>query len=728
MPHYTKWFQVAFAAASLEVVPSSLAFGPSDCIGATFTITVEVHNVANLYGVDIQIGWDENWIEYSGREKQIPVETYPNGILHSPTIQVKDEVDEIYQMPGADPNSHYWLVETSLNPAASFNGSGIAFAMTFTIKKQPLVTEPDKMLTLDITVATLADKAGNPIPYSQVDGAVEIKARQLTYPNKPLLKVLPEVVANTEAGTTFDSSILLAAWNNKTNMIEDLDPFWDVTGFDVVYNFDPTLIEAINLTIDPTEWFTDFWPKGISIINHSIDNVAGTVQITFIGLPDLDGTHIAPAGIGYLAKITFRAKLDFATYPPPSCDLKLDPTRVVTYPHPERLYPPWTDPDLTVSTYVQNATYTAVCQPAGAYMDIYTQYPYPYGGQGLGKPSDMYWPQKEVCLFANVSYNLWPEQQKDVLFEVRGPNGTVLTILCARTNADGVAAACFRLPWPCESPEAYFGIWTIRATVDVACTVVNDSLQFKYGYHLRVWKTVLDSPSYQHGEYMRVTVSYGTQSMQTFVPTFTATGTDETGVALSYSRATQTVGGARWCTYKNGTITFSCLYIPKWARLGLGTVYVSALHALPTDGGDAIYPTKKPETIVEFGIMTDIPIRVWETTLDKTSYKHEDKIIVTIHYGAMSMQPFQVLFTATAIDPTGVAFSTNSSWTVASGLGLFVYMNSSVTLSLDVPKYARAGIGTIYVGVFLGGMPDAGGRAIFPAEESTVVYFRIEDG
>jgi hypothetical protein len=51
---------------------------------------------------------------------------------------------------------------------------------------------------------------------------------------------------------------------------------------------------------------------------------------------------------------------------------------------------------------------------AGRIIDLYTQYPAPYGGQGPDNPSDMFWPQKEVWLYANVTYNWWPVQQKDV--------------------------------------------------------------------------------------------------------------------------------------------------------------------------------------------------------------------------------------------------------------------------------------------------------------------------
>jgi len=75
----------------------------------------------------------------------------------------------------------------------------------------------------------------------------------------------------------------------------------------------------------------------------------------------------------------------------------------------------------------------------GRMIDLYDQYPAPYGGQGPFMPSDMFWPQKEVELNTNVTYNLWPVQQKLVGFEVRDPAGNVVAILTATTDEFGVA-------------------------------------------------------------------------------------------------------------------------------------------------------------------------------------------------------------------------------------------------------------------------------------------------
>ena len=590
---------------TIEVVPNYLEFGPEDCIGQTFTITVEIHDVTDLYGVDIQFGWDPNWVGYVSHEKHIPVEDYPDGILHEPTVPVKDNVDETggLEDEGAAPGTLYWLAEASMSPAEPFSGSGIAFHMTFVIKNQPLEPEPDQVVWLNITSATLAKYGGGEIPYTVVNGKVVIKAKPFEYPPEPLLKVLPEEVKDLPACNNFDIDILLAAWNETAGEIVDLDPLWDVAGFDIILTFDPTLIEGVSISIDPDGWFASFWPNGIFVVKEEINNTAGTIWIAFLGLPDAGGAHTAPYGRGTIARITFHTIFDSETYPPPSCGLDLGPVTVAGFPHPERPQWPWENKDTAVPLpyFVQNGTYTAYFKPPGAWIDIYTQWPSDFNGKGPNQPSDMFWPQQEVILYAYVTYNFWPEQNKDVSFEIRDPHGTIWAVLCNRTNSDGIAYVRVRLPWPCDDPEYYLGEWFVIGTVDVAGKVVNDTLTFKYDYRVRIWSTTADKDSYKHCEDIVITISFGTQSMQTFDALFTVTVVDETGVPFAYAWTWKTVGGAAYCTYADDTVTLT-VHVPKFARAGVATIYVSVLSELPSAGGVQYYPTRAPESIITVGI------------------------------------------------------------------------------------------------------------------------------
>jgi len=132
-------------------------------VGETFTIYVKVEDIVDLYGVDIQLGWDETIIRYVSHQKYIPVEDYPDGVLHKPTVPVKDDVFEGSPPGTADPNSDYWLAEASMLPAEPFAGSGIVFEMTFEVVGVGYTS-------INITTTTLAAVDGSPIPVEIVDG------------------------------------------------------------------------------------------------------------------------------------------------------------------------------------------------------------------------------------------------------------------------------------------------------------------------------------------------------------------------------------------------------------------------------------------------------------------------------------------------------------------------------------------------------------------------------
>jgi hypothetical protein len=196
----------------------------------------------------------------------------------------------------------------------------------------------------------------------------------------------------------------------------------------------------------------------------------------------------------------------------------------------------------------------------------------------------MFWPQKQVCVWANVTYNGYPEQQKDVAFEIFDVKGTRWGIIYARTNSTGTAYTCFRLPWPCDNPEQYLGVWTIIGTVDIACQIVNDTVRFHYDYLVRIWKVTADKTEYKHNETACYTIEYGSHSQQIRNVTIALTGLDETGVPFGFAYKQVQIGGTVFCQYKNFTDTL-CIYIPKYARAGLGEVDVAFLNDWPYLGG-----------------------------------------------------------------------------------------------------------------------------------------------
>jgi hypothetical protein len=300
---------------AVSVEPPLLEFGPGSCVGNEFKINVVVSNVADLYGIDLRFAWNTEYLLYLNHTAHIPVEDYPGGIIHKPGMFVKNDVDL-----GA---GTYWLSYASMAPAPPFDGSGIAFDMWFRIMKQPMAPEPDANITLDIVSSDLPNSLGNPITHERHDGTVIIHAKTFEYPPEPLLKILPASVSGLPAGSTFESSVYLMGEGGV-----DLDPFWDVAGFDVYVNFkraDPPylILEALNVTIDPDGWFAGFWPGGVFEVEKAINNAEGWVHVAFLGLPAGDGSHTAPYGSGRLFNIIFNPIYESSTYPPPTVDITL---------------------------------------------------------------------------------------------------------------------------------------------------------------------------------------------------------------------------------------------------------------------------------------------------------------------------------------------------------------------------------------------------------------------
>jgi hypothetical protein len=236
---------------------------------ANFTIKVKIANVTNLYGLDIQFTWDPAVIRYISHQKHIPVQTYPDGILYSPTIPVKDQVDENASMPGAEPGTRYWLAESSMLPASSFNGSGVIFEMNFT------VVGLGRSL-LHIVACTLADKLGNPIPATLVDGLF------INYVPPPP----PPAYVSVNPERIVDSTLNPCQYFNVSINVEGIQ---DLHAFDLWLGYNNTVLEVSGTAVNPI-----FEPPVIT-------QETGQVEIS----SSLSPPQISVSGDLYLVNVTF---------------------------------------------------------------------------------------------------------------------------------------------------------------------------------------------------------------------------------------------------------------------------------------------------------------------------------------------------------------------------------------------------------------------------------------
>jgi hypothetical protein len=251
---------------------------------------------------------------------------------------------------------------------------------------------------------------------------------------------------------------------------------------------------------------------------------------------------------------------------------------VAGFPHPERELCPWHEAAYSIRLphVVECATFKMKYSPAIG-IDVWTQYPDPFGGQGPYEPSDMFWPQKEVILCAYVMYNHWPEQQKDVAFYVYDPQMELWGVFYNKTNEFGIACVRFRLPWPCYEWPDVIGVWCVTAMVDIACECYNDTVCFHYDYLANIIDVQTDKDSYAHCEHMNITVTFTSHSQMNRTITITVTVVDDSGVPFGYAAIDVIVYGAEYCTPKEYEVMVR-LHVVKWARPKVGKIYVGALE------------------------------------------------------------------------------------------------------------------------------------------------------
>jgi hypothetical protein len=240
------------------------------------------------------------------------------------------------------------------------------------------------------------------------------------------------------------------------------------------------------------------------------------------------------------------------------------------------------------------ADYRAPMKVLGLSIDLYTQYPSPYGGQGGNQTSDMFGPQALVDLFALVTYNEYPVQQKLVGFQVfhEGATQTYNIYREGTTDADGVAHVSFRLPWPCADPVGeIFGWWYVNATVEVAEQVVVDNLKFFVWWPVFIISIEPEDTEFVQrktgGDDLVFKVTYGTYSMQTLPATITATIYDELSFFIGSDFFVTTVG---WGEYGHEAELKSyewttTMPLPTNAVVGKGRAFGNAFTDFPWNGG-----------------------------------------------------------------------------------------------------------------------------------------------
>jgi len=157
--------------------------GPGS-VGRQFKVAVVVENVENLYGFDIQLNWTTQWIRYVSHVVTVPAQQYPapnppspySGILNAPAFKIKDEVDELKNIPGAEPDAMAWFAAASMVPASPFNGNGTVVVFEFQVIDQPFWG--NTTIVFHFVQVALGDIYAHPIPVVWIDLEIPLYGRE----------------------------------------------------------------------------------------------------------------------------------------------------------------------------------------------------------------------------------------------------------------------------------------------------------------------------------------------------------------------------------------------------------------------------------------------------------------------------------------------------------------------------------------------------------------------
>ena len=223
--------------------------------GKDFTVQVAVEDVLNLYGLDVQMSWNTQFLTYVNHTARIPVEFHSDGILHEPVNMIFDDVDT-----GA---GTIRVAYVSMAPAPPFDGNGTVFEITFHAKT-------NGTCVLEIFSSMLADDFGNPIPHNIKNGTIEIiSVHDLAITNISVLKNIVGEGCNTRINVTVANQ---GGFHELCNItLSGNETVIDVASVAVLNNSHVTTVFT---------WNTTGWTKGNYTISSCVAPVPDEINTT----------------------------------------------------------------------------------------------------------------------------------------------------------------------------------------------------------------------------------------------------------------------------------------------------------------------------------------------------------------------------------------------------------------------------------------------------------------
>jgi len=166
---------VVFPVQMVKAQTTTVTVSPqtsTPIVGQTITINIELSNAQNLYGVDVMLNWNPDFLSLKTNQSFVDIKTYPNGILNDPVSVVQDTATQAL--------GQYHLVATSYTPATGFSGSGTIATLKFTV-----TGAGQSSLTVSSTLANYDPSGSSAIAHTDVSGTVDATASSSSSSTSP---------------------------------------------------------------------------------------------------------------------------------------------------------------------------------------------------------------------------------------------------------------------------------------------------------------------------------------------------------------------------------------------------------------------------------------------------------------------------------------------------------------------------------------------------------------
>ena len=368
-----------------------------------------------------------------------------------------------------------------------YKTGGTLATLTFNVTYKPTFADLVASCDLLLTDILLVDVEGNTVEYEPpVSGRYEIAVAA-----PPWLSLEPKEYTAEAMGEEFPLTVF----------INELSSDWRLVGVEFKIRFNKTMLSVVDITeagfmrhfaeLAGTEtWFQYY-------VEEDPESGFGLVGILLLPLPN--GTWPGPfpdtedyAAPGDLATVTFKAiyqheELDLTS------NIYLDDIILANSAGKEIPYDRAKTAEEGICRYTIKRAIPPAPPPVENGIDLFTQYPEYWGGKGLETVSDAFPPQGVVKLNAFVVYHFDPVVGKPVSYELTAPSGAKY-YSTAFTGDDGVATFEFSLP------ALELGLWTVKASVDLAGTVYGDTLWFLEGWLVETLSVEIPEPPYYYND------------------------------------------------------------------------------------------------------------------------------------------------------------------------------------------------------------------------------------